>query len=178
MGTWLSGLFTGSSPGLTAAEGTASNIAGFGTGTGESATNIGLGFEEGLLSGNQAEEAKLLAPEIQNISNQANQKTQTNAEFGTRSGGVDASNQTTIDTARANVDNMISQLTGNAAGAVTQAGTSLLGTGLSASEAQAQEAEMQLQNEQNSVLGTGIYGAEGIGLGAAGKKAGLGAFGF
>lgn len=175
--SFLGGIFTGSAPGLTAAEGTASNIAGYGTGTGESATNIGLGFEEGLLSGNQAEEAKLLAPEIQNISNQANQKTQTNAEFGTRSGGTNASNQTTMDTARTNVDNMISQLTGNAAGAVTSAGTSLLGTGLNASEAQANEAEQQLQNQQNSLLGTTIGGAAGN-FGTYLSGLGSGAFGF
>ena len=161
MGSFLGGIFTGSSPNLTAAEGTASNIGGFGTGVGEGAVSSGLGFEEGLLSGNQAEEAKLLAPEISGIQKRGQQQIQTAGEFGNRSGGTNAAAQNNIDTQRANVNDMIAQLTGNAAANVTSTGTGLLNTGLSASEAQAQEAQMQLENQRNSLLGNAI--GEGAG---------------
>ena len=65
--SFMGGLFTGSNSTLTGDEANAGNVMGFGTATGEGAVSTGLGFEEGLLSGNQAEEAKLLAPEIGNI---------------------------------------------------------------------------------------------------------------
>lgn len=163
--SFLGGIFTGSSPGLNGAEGTSSNIGGFGTGVGESAVDTGLGFEEGLLSGNQAEEAKLLAPEISTIQKQGQQQIQTQGEFGNRSGGTNASAQNNIDTQRSAVNDMISKLTGDAASSVTNTGTTLLNTGLNASQAQANEAEQELQNQQNSLLGGVITRGAGDALG-------------
>lgn len=173
MGSFLGGLFSGQDPTLSGDIGDAGNVAGFGIGAGESAVNTGLGFEEGLLSGNQAEEAKLLAPEISGIQKRGQQQIQTAGEFGNRSGGTNASAQNNIDTQRGEVNNMISQLTGGAAANVTQAGEGLLNTGLNASEAQAQEAQMRLQNERDSILGQGTSDFAATGLNAFEGKLGF-----
>lgn len=82
------------------------------------------------MSGNQADISKLLAPQISAISKQANEKTQTNAEFGSRSGGTNASNQSTMDTARAGVNDLTSNLTSGAIGEGLSAGSGLLSTGM------------------------------------------------
>jgi hypothetical protein len=157
--SFLGGVFTGSAPGVNAAEDTASGVSGFGTGVGEGAVSTGLGFEEGLLSGNQGEEAQLLAPEISNIQKEGQQQIQTAGEFGNRSGGTNASAQNNIDTQRKSVNDMVAQLTGQAATGVTTAGENLINTGLTASTDQAQEAQQELDNQKNSLLGQGITGA-------------------
>jgi hypothetical protein len=152
-GSFLGGLFTGNNSTEQGDVNNAGNVAGFGIGAGEGAVSTGLGFEEGLLSGNQSEEGKLLAPEIQNIQQQGQQQIQTAGEFGTRSGGQNASAQQNIDTQRANVNNLISQLTGQAASGVTSAGENLLNTGLSANQQQANEEQQIMENQQNSIFG-------------------------
>jgi len=171
MGSFLSGIFDGAAPGLDSAQQTASGMAGFGTGVGEGAVQSGLGFQEDLLSGNQAKEAQLLAPEIGNIQKQGQQQIQTAGEFGNRSGGVNAAAQNNIDTQRSSVNDMVAKLTGNAANSVASTGEGLLGIGLSASEAQAREAQQKLENEKNSIFGQGVSSGlgslEGFGLGTA-----------
>lgn len=166
MGSFLSGIFTGSNPTLGGDIGNAGNIMGFGTSVGEGDIGAASGFYNTLLGGNQAQEAQLLAPEISNIAGQANQKTQTNAEFGNRSGGTNASNQNTMDTARANVNNMVSQLTGSAASGLAGIGENALNTGLNANQVQSNESQEQLQNQQNSLLGgiisKGVSGGLGL----------------
>lgn len=169
MGSFFNGLFTGNNSTETGDVGNAGNIMGFGTATGEGAVQTGLGFEEGILSGNQAEQAQLLAPEIQAQQQQGQQQIQTAGEFGNRSGGTNASAQNNIDTQRSNVNNMVSQLTGQAAGAVTQTGENLLNTGLNANQVQDQEAQQIQENQANSILGMGVTegagAAEGFALG-------------
>lgn len=167
MGSFLSGIFAGNSSGLDAAEGNASNVAGFGTGVGESAVNQGLGFNEALLSGNQAEEARLLAPEISGIQKRGQQQIETAGQFGNRSGGTNAAAQNNIDTQRSNVNDMVSQLTKGAATDVTQTGMGLLNTGLNANAQQAQDAEMKLKNQKDSILGSGIADFSQTALNAA-----------
>jgi hypothetical protein len=172
MGTWLNGLFTGSSPTETGDINQAGGISGTETALGEGAQNAGIGFQEGILSGNQGEISKLLAPQISDIAQQAQQKTQTNAEFGNRSGGTNASNQQTTDTARASVNDMISKLTGSAASALPGEGQAAVNTGLQANEVQDQEAQQELENFQNSILGgvaTGVVSNLGTGLSEAGS---------
>ena len=161
VGNFLGGLFTGNNSTEEGDVNNAGNVAGFGIGTGEGAVSTGLGFEEGLLSGNQSEEGKLLAPEIQNIQQQGQQQIQTAGEFGNRSGGTNAAAQNNIDTQRANVNDLIAKLTGSAASGVTSAGESLLSTGLTASQQQAQEAQQEMENQQNSLLSNTIGGAVG-----------------
>ena len=172
--SWLGGIFTGASPGTTAAEGTASGIAGFGTGVGEGDINAASGFYNTLLSGNQSEEAKLLAPEIQNIQQQGQQAADTTAQFADRSGGTNAANQQNMDKQRATVNNLIAQLTGNAASGLASLGTTTLGEGLTANAQQADTAEQLLKNQQDSLLGN-IFGTAGgaVGGGLAGLIAGL-----
>lgn len=84
-----------------------------------------------LLSGNEALTSKLLAPQISQISKNANEKTQTAAQFGTRSGGTNASNQNTMDEARGSVNDLISKLTSGAIGTAGSLGSNLLGMGMS-----------------------------------------------
>ena len=104
---------------------------GFAGATGEGLLSNSSALMNALLSGNQAEIAKLLAPQIGAVSKQANEKTQTNATFGARSGGTNASNQNTMDSARASVNDMISSLTSGAIGTAASTGTNLLNSSMS-----------------------------------------------
>lgn len=166
MGGFLSGIFTGSNPTLGGTIGTAKNIAGFGTGKGEGYTSTAGDFLQQIMGGNPAVISKLLAPQIGAEANQANQKIQTNAEFGDRSGGTNASNQTTLDTTRGNIDDMISRITGGAVGQLGQMGENLLNTGLNANDEAAKLSQEQLQNQQQSLLGgilnKGVQGGLGL----------------
>jgi hypothetical protein len=161
--SFLGGILTGSNPTLGGDVGNAGNIMGFGTATGEGDISAASGFDQSLLSGNQAQEAQLLAPQISNIQKQGQQQIQTAGEFGNRSGGTNASAQNNIDTQRSNVNNLVSQLTSGAASNLGSLGTSTLGQGIQANTLQAGESQMQLENEQNSLLGNSISGASGFG---------------
>lgn len=155
MGFW-GGLFGGSNSELNSDINQSSGIAGFGTSVGEGDINAASGFDNALLSGNEAAEGKLLAPQIANIQQEGQQQIQTAGEFGNRSGGTNASAQNNIDSQRANVNSMISQLTGGAASGLASLGTSTLGLGLSANQLNEQEAQQRMQNQKNSIFGTGI----------------------
>jgi hypothetical protein len=72
-----------------------------------------------------------------------------------------------MDSQRANVSNMISQLTGQGAQGLANLGTSALGLGLQANNQQAQQSQQQLQNSQNSLLGNAIGQGVGALTGAA-----------
>ena len=159
--SYMGGIFTGNNSTLNQDVANAGNISSFGTATGEGAVSSGLGFEEGLLSGDQSKEAQLLAPEIQNIQKQGQEQIQTAGEFGNRSGGVNASAQNNMDTQRSQVNNMVSQLTGGAAGAVTQTGENQMGLGLQADEAQSQMAEQIQKNQGHSVFGQMLHQGAG-----------------
>lgn len=159
--SFMGGIFTGNSPTETADAANAGNVMGFGTATGEGAVQTGLGFEEGILSGDQAEQARLLAPEISGIQKRGQEQIQTAGEFGNRSGGTNASAQNNIDTQRSQVNDMVSKLTGEAAGAVTNAGENMLGLGLQANEAQAQEAEQIQKNQGHSIFGQMLHQGAG-----------------
>lgn len=167
MGGFLGSILGGANPTLAGDINQSGQIAGFGTSVGEGAINTGTGFLEDILSGNQAETAKVLAPQISDIAKQANEKTQTNAEFGNRSGGTNASNQNTTDTARAGVNDLISKLTSTAATTLPSIGQGLLSTGLQANSQQADESQQQMKNFQDSVLGSGISDFAATGLNAA-----------
>lgn len=151
--SFLGGIFTGSNPTLDNSINTSTGISGFGTAVGEGDISAASGFDEALLSGDQAKEAKLLAPQISNIQKQGQQQIQTAAEFGNRSGGTNAAAQTNIDSQRANVNDMISKLTGQAATNLGNLGESTLGLGLSADQLAAQQAEQKQKEQQDSLLG-------------------------
>lgn len=164
--SFLGGIFTGSDPTLEGDINQAGGIAGFGTAVGEGDIGAASDFDKTLLAGNPAETAKLLAPQIQQITGQGQQKKQTLAQFGNRSGGNNSAANTIDDTTRANIDNMISSLTGQAAGQLGSLGTATLGLGLNANQLQAQEAQQKLQNQQQSLLGglitSGVEGGLGM----------------
>ena len=105
------GISMGPSSGEYGATNALTGESGFAGSMGEGLISNSSALINGLLSGNQSDIAKLLAPQIGAISKQANEKTQTNATFGARSGGTNASNQNTMDTARSSVNDMISSLT-------------------------------------------------------------------
>jgi hypothetical protein len=170
---FFSGLFEGSSPGTTSSESTAGNITNFGTNLGESDLSTGSNFFKSLLSGNPQAIGQLLGPQLSTVQQQGQQQLNTNAQFGNRSGGTNASNQTNIDSQRQQVEQMIAQLTGSAASGVTGIGESAIGTGLSADQLQANVAQQLLQNQQQSLLGGVISGGAGIGLDFLSSSLGL-----
>ena len=167
MGSFLGGLFAGQNPTLQGDINQSGQIAGFGTSVGEGDIGAASGFDEGLLSGNQAEEAKLLAPEISDIQKQGQQQIQTAGEFGNRSGGTNASAQNNIDTQRSQVNDMVAKLTSGAASGLGTLGTSTLGLGLNANAQQANESQENLSNEENSIFGNSIGSAAGAATDAA-----------
>lgn len=173
MGSFLSGIFTGSSPTETGDQNQAGGIAGFGTSVGEGDVSAASTFDQTLMQGNPAQTAKLLAPQIGAITGQAQQQKDTLAQFGNRSGGNNSEASTIDDKTRGNIDSMISNLTGKAASDAGSLGTSTLGLGLQANQLQDEEAQQQLQNQQNSVFGKGIADLGQTGLNAAEGFAGL-----
>ena len=126
------GIDMGPSSGEIGATGALTGESGFAGSVGEGLLSNSSAIMNALLSGNQAQISQLLAPQISAVAKQANQKTQTNAEFGSRSGGTNASNQNTMDTARASVNDMISSLTGGAISGAASTGTNLLNSSITA----------------------------------------------
>lgn len=133
-GLYLDNLFKPSSQ-QTSSFNELSNASNFGVNLGQNDVSQASAFDSALLSGNQGESSKLLAPQISGIAKQANEKTQTNSQFATRSGGTNASNQNTMDTARSNVNDMVSHLTEGAATNLGGLGSNLFGTGLQGTQA-------------------------------------------
>ena len=114
MSFW-SGFLGGSNPTLNAGIKQAGQVAGYGTTKGEGLTTAAGDFFTGLLSGNPAQTAKLLAPQIKAQQDQAQQMKNTSAQFANRSGGTNARNQSIDDATRGKISSMISDLTGKAA---------------------------------------------------------------
>lgn len=168
MGSFLGALFGGANPTLGGDINNAGNIENFGQSVGEGDTRAASGFYNTLLGGDPAAEVKLLAPQIQTMQQQGQQQLQTAGQFGNRSGGQNAAAQQNADTTRSNVDNMISQLTGQAAGGLANIGSSALNTGLQANQQQAGLSQQQMQNFQNSILGGALTSASSDALGAVG----------
>jgi hypothetical protein len=155
MGFW-GGLFGGSNSVENGNIDQAGQISGFSTGVGEGAVSNANNFYSTLLSGDPRAEAKLLAPQIDTMQKQGQQQLATTSEFGNRSGGTNASGQTNMDNSRANIDNMISQLTGGAASGEAALGENQMGLGLQSNELQDKEAQQRMQNQKNSILGQGL----------------------
>lgn len=125
------GVDMGPSSGETGATNSLNGLSGFAGSVGKGLLSDSSAFISALLSGDPGKISKILAPEISGISKQANEKTQTNAQFAGRSGGVNASNQNTMDAVRAGVNDLISGLTKSAIGAGASLGSNLLGKSMS-----------------------------------------------
>jgi len=158
-------LFTGSNPTLSGDIANAGQIRDYGTNLGERDLSQGSDFWSGILSGNPDAIAKLLGPQMSEIQKQGQQALQTGAQFHNRSGGTNAATQQNMDSQRAEIERMISALTGAAGGEVTKIGEFGLNTALGANSLQAQEAQQQMENQQNSIFG-GILGGLGNTVGS------------
>ena len=167
MGFWGS-LFGGSNSTLSGGMTKAGQVADYGISKGEGLTSQAGDFFSTLLGGDPAKTAKLLAPQIQTMQKQGQQAKNTMAQFGNRSGGTNAKAQTIDDTTRANIDNMISTLTGQAASGAASIGQNLIDTGLKSLNQQVDFSQMQMENWANSLLGQGLTSAA-----AFGEKAGM-----
>jgi hypothetical protein len=164
MGSFLSGIFGGSAPGVSQSENTAGSVTGAETGAGISDLNDASSFWKTILGGNQQAISQLLAPQISTIQGQGQQQIQNASQFGNRSGGTNASNQQNIDSQRQQVEQMIAGLTGQAASQVGNLGATQLGFGLNANQQRSTDAQQILQNQQGSLFGQLISGAAGAGL--------------
>ena len=149
-------------------------IGGFATGLGQQNLTQSSKFYSDILSGDPTKQAQALAPEISGIQGRTQQQLKGLAEFGNRSGGTNAASQMAAGQARGDINNMIAGLLGTSASNLGSLGSGLLSTGLSAYGQQADLSEIQMQNWSNSLFGGALTGAAGIGLGAAGKAAGVG----
>src|SRR5271166_2799151 len=147
--SFFSSLFGGSNAAIDNATANAGQIMNFGTNLGEKNLTTGSNFYNDILSGDPTKIGAILGPELSGIQQQGQQQIQTAGEFGNRSGGTNAAAQTNIDSQRKAVEDMISKLTGSAAGAVTGIGENALGTGLNANQVSAQEGQMQLNDIMN-----------------------------
>lgn len=162
--SWLSSLFSGDK--------SVSKAASSLMATGTQATGQGMGdvstaqnFFNQILSGGAA---KALAPQISSIEKQQQQQVQQAGQFGTRSGGTAATMAAAGDVTRANINDLISSMTGTAASNIGSLGTNLLGIGTGASQA---GANLQLQNKSlfSSLLsdvGSAFGGMAGKAVGA------------
>jgi hypothetical protein len=161
---FLGGIFGGDAPGVNQSESTASSVTGAETGAGVSNLNNASSFWNQILSGNQQDISKLLAPEISTIQGQGQQQIQNQSQFDNRSGGTNASNQQNIDTQRQQVEQMIAGLTGQAATQVGNIGSTQLGFGLNANQQRSTDAQQILKDQQGGLLGQLLSGATGFGF--------------
>jgi hypothetical protein len=172
MGGFLSGIFGGSSPGLSTATSNLGSLAGFTGNVGEQGTNAGLNYNLGILSGDPSKIAQVEAPEISQAQNQAQQNKNTVAQFGNRGGGMNSVMAGLDDATRAKLINLTGQLQQGAAQNASQIGSTNTGQATSNNLGAGQLSQQQLMDMMNSILGKGISSGvsslESAGLGAIG----------
>jgi hypothetical protein len=125
----------------------------YGAGTGEALTTAGAGEELGILSGDPTRIAQVEAPEITLGQNEVEQQRLTNANFGNRAGGTNASTQNAEGANRANIIDLTGNLIGNTAGAAVGQGSNLMGMAASDEEARAQMAAQRRQQTKSDIGG-------------------------
>lgn len=144
----------------------------FATGLGQGNLTLSSEFFRNLLT----DPMKALAPEISAGQEQVQQQAKTNAEFGNRGGGTNASTQAAAAQNRANIINLMGSMQSGAAGQLASTGSNLLSQGMQGAEAGFGEAKtMQEQSAQslNDLLGGIISTAGGIIAGLPGGPGGL-----
>ena len=166
MGGFLSGIFTGSNPGLHKAQENLGSLAGYSSNTGETGTNAAMDYNLGLLSGDPTKVAQTLAPEIKTLGEQAQQNKNTVAQFGNRGGGMNSVMAGLDDATRAKLISLIGSLRQGAAQNLGQLGTANLQLGQSGNMDAAKIAQQELENQQGSllsgILNKGISGGLGL----------------
>jgi hypothetical protein len=113
-------------------------------------------FFSTLMSGDPKKTAQILAPQIAATQKQGQQQKQALSQFHTRSGGTTAAGQTIDDKTRANISDIIANLTGSAAGEAAKMGQGLVDTGLYALGQQATMSQQQMANWEDSIFGKGL----------------------
>ena len=161
--SWISSLF-GGNKGTLQNEDTLSNTGGAAIGAGQNLTGAAGDFYKTLLSGDPGAITKLLAPQINSIGKQTQQKKQAASQFGNRSGGTNAEMQAAGDQSRGTINDLVSNLQGSAAGGAASLGTSLLGQGIGATQGAGSLGiqRQQLTNQMMSSVGSGIGSLLGV----------------
>lgn len=154
--SFLGGMFGGSNPTLNSDIDQMGGLASFLNTTGTSDIATSSNFMKTLLSGNSTDVSKLLAPQIASIQNRSKQQKQQLGEFGGRSGGTVASMIKSDDDVHAQVNDMVSNLTGSAVSGLSSLGTNLTSQGAADLNSQANLSQIRMQNWQNSILGKGL----------------------
>ena len=134
---------------------------------------------QAILSGDPAKIGQFLGPQEQAITGQAQQKKQTNAQFGNRGGGTNAQNQTIGDQSTQGINNLISSLTGSAVSGLSSAGQNLLGQGMSGFQnafGDATQMQQQSANQWNDIFNSvaSVGGAVAGGVGNIGDPGNFG----
>lgn len=172
MSSFFSSLFGGANDTLSKTMGQTGDIAGYSSNLGQQNTSAGSGFFNSILSGDSAQIAKTLAPEISQMQQGGQQQKNATAQFGNRSGGNNAKTQGIDSGNRASLTNLIGGLQQGAASNLLSSGQNLLGTSLGALNQQAGMSQQQMQNWAGSLFGGALTGAAGIGMSALGGLAG------
>jgi len=152
--------------------------------------NTASDFWNTLLSGDKTKIGQVLAPEISTITGQTQQQIDSNAEFGNRSGGTNATLNTLQTTKNSEIQNLIDSLLPQAATQVAQIGTAqegaglgVLGTGESAfSTVGAQSTDIlptqyKMQQQIQSAIISSLIDAASMGVNAGTGGAGFAGFG-
>ena len=133
------------------------SIGGFATNLGEKSLSDSAKFSSDILSGDPSKITKALGPEIKTIQDQTQQNKNQTAQFGNRSGGNNAKIQTSGDTARASVNDLVSSLLGKSADTLANIGSSFLSArSWNAYKTGTDLSQTQMDNWSNSILGLGL----------------------
>ena len=121
---------------------------GFATGEGEGDISASDKFFKDILSGDSTKTAQALAPQIGAAKTSAQQQTATDAQFGNRGGGTNASSAAANDRVHSDITGLVGETTGKAASTLGSEGSGLLSTGIGAAKTGFEEAsKMQQQKE-------------------------------
>lgn len=145
--------------------GTESGAGMFGVSQGEKDVLKGSDFWSSILSGDMGKISKVLGPELSAVNKKAQQRKKTTALFGNRGGGNNAVMNSIDDSTTSSIHDMISKLTGSAATNLTNTGTSLFGSGISATSDAFDEAKTM--HDQNQAKWQDIFNSIGTIAGGA-----------
>jgi hypothetical protein len=177
---FFSSLFGGANSDLNTDIGATGQLAGNLSGQGQKYTNQAGDFFSSLVSGDAGKISQTLAPDISAAKTRNSETQKSNAEMGTRSGGIAATNAASSDKLHSDITNMVGSLTGGAAGSLASLGSNLTSQGLGAYSQNEAFSQQRMANWMSSILGKGITGAaqagEAFATGGVGGMATGGSF--
>lgn len=157
--SFFGGLLAGSNPNLNKDIDAQGGLATFLSNTGSKDVGTASNFMNTLLSGNSSQVNTLLAPQIEGIQKRAQQQKQQLAEFGGRSGGTTGAMLASDDDVHAQINDLVSKLTGSAVSGLSSLGTNLVAQGANDINSEAALSQDRMQNWKDSIFGKGISGA-------------------